>query len=242
MPTIDITLMGKGGVGKTTVTAFFAQHKLTKTKKIRAIDIDPVNASFAGFKALQVTPLNIMEAGSTKIDPRKFDDLMEALLSSKEDVVIDSGASTFLPLISYLAESGALSVLKDAGKQVRIHVVIVGGQGKGDSLTGFDAIAETLGGEAQIIVWLNEYFDPFETDGMQFEETGIYKKHQEKIAAIVTIPQRSRETFGKDISEMLSKKLTFDEAIASQAFNVMAKQRIKITKDYLCKQLDTLLT
>lgn len=242
MPTIDITLMGKGGVGKTTVTAIFAQHKLTRSEKIRAIDIDPVNASFAGFKALAVTPLNIMEDGKSNIDPRKFDDLMEILLSSEEDVVIDSGASTFLPLISYLAESGALSILKADGREVRIHVVLVGGQAKADSLTGFDAIARTLGDDAQIIVWLNEYFDPFAQDGMQFEDTGIYKKHQDRIAAIVTIPQRTRETFGKDISEMLRKKLTFDEAIASSSFNVMAKQRIKITKDYLFQQLDTLLT
>lgn len=242
MATIDITMMGKGGVGKTTVTTFFAQHKLTKTDKLLALDIDPVNASFAGFKALGVKAFNIMEEGESKIAQRKFDDLMETLIESSDDIVIDSGASTFLPLVSYLSESGALSVLEEAGKDVRIHVVIVGGQARSDSLTGLAAIAHQLGDQAKIVVWINEYFDPFSQAGEEFENTGIYKKYSDKISAIVTLPQRSRETFGKDISEMLTKKMTFDEAILSQDFNVMAKQRIKITKDYLFKQLDGLVT
>ncbi len=117
MTTIDITMMGKGGVGKTTVSAFFSQHKLTKKQKIIAIDIDPVNASFASFKALNVLAFNIVDEEQATIAPRKFDDLMEILLNAKEDVVIDSGASTFLPLLSYLLESGAITVLKDAGKE-----------------------------------------------------------------------------------------------------------------------------
>ncbi len=241
MTTIDITMMGKGGVGKTTVSAIYSQYKLTKKTSILSIDIDPVNASFASFKALKVKAFNIMDDDQGTIAPRKFDELMELLLTAEEDVVIDSGASTFLPLISYLLESGAISVLKDAGKEVRIHVVIVGGQSKLDSLTGLDAIAKTLGNEAQLVIWLNEYFEPFAQTGQHFEDTGIYKQHQDKISAIVTIPQRSRETFGRDISEMLTEKLTFDEAINSKLFNVMAKQRIKITKDYLFQQLDTLM-
>ena len=34
--------------------------------------------------------------------------------------------------------------------------------------------------------------------------------------------------------------MTFDEAIESKEFNVMAKQRIKMTKDFLFKQLEIL--
>ena len=143
-------------------------------------------------------------------------------------------------LVSYLEETKAISVLKDAGKTVLLHVVITGGQSKSDTLTGLNGIAERLGSQAPIIVWLNEYFGSFSADGNQIEDTGVYKNHKDKISSIVTIPERPAATFGKDIAEMLSKKMTFDEAISSNDFNIMAKQRIKITRDLLFKQLDGL--
>ncbi len=238
MSQIHFILQGKGGVGKTLVSAIFAQHRKSGGKKLLCLDTDPVNASFAGFKSLGVRPVRIMQ-GST-IDPRQFDELMEILLDAKDDVVVDTGASTFLPLASYLEETDAISVLMDAGKQVLLHIVVTGGQSKDDTLTGLNGIAERIGKKAPIVIWVNEYFGQFADDGIPLEMTGVYEEHKQKIFSIVTIPERPSATFGKDISEMLSKKLTFDEAIASKDFNTMAKQRIKITRDLLFKQLDGL--
>ncbi len=239
MSQVHFILQGKGGVGKTLVSAIFAQHRLNRGKEIICLDTDPVNTSFTGFKSLGVRPVRIMQ-GST-IDPRLFDDLMELLLNTESDVVIDTGASTFLPLASYLEETDAISVLMDAGKQVMLHIVVTGGQSKDDTLTGLNGIAERIGGKAPITVWVNEYFGQFAaSDGIPIEKTGVYAEHRKKIFSVLTIPERPAATFGKDISEMLSKKMTFDEAIASKDFNTMAKQRIKITRDFLFKQLDGL--
>ncbi|MCX6131884.1 MAG: conjugal transfer protein TraL [Proteobacteria bacterium] len=237
MSQIHFILQGKGGVGKTLVSAIFAQHHRSGGKKIHCLDTDPVNASFAGFKSLEVRPVHILQ-GST-IDPRQFDELMEILLNAEDDVVVDTGASTFLPLTSYLEETDAISVLMDAGKKVLLHVVVTGGQSKDDTLTGLNGIADRIGNKAPIMLWVNEYFGRFAAaDGISLEKTGVYTAHKKKILSIVTIPERPAATFGKDISEMLTKKLTFDEAIASKDFNTMAKQRIKITRDLLFKQLD----
>lgn len=238
MSQVHFILQGKGGVGKTLVSAIFAQYRRSEGRELICLDIDPVNASFTGFKTLRVQSVDIMPA--TTIDPRRFDELMELLLNSEAEVVVDSGASTFLPLVSYLEETDAISVLKEAGKSVLLHVVITGGQSKGDTLTGLEGIAERLGCAAPIVVWLNEYFGPFAADGTQFEDTGVYETYKDKISSIVTIPERPAATFGRDISEMLSKKMTFDEAIVSKDFNTMAKQRIRITRDLLFKQLDGL--
>ncbi len=239
MSQVHFILQGKGGVGKTLVSAIFAQHRLSGGKDLICLDTDPVNASFTGFKSLGVRPVRIMQ-GST-IDPRLFDDLMETLLNAEADVIVDTGASTFLPLASYLEDTDAISVLIEAGKQVMLHIVVTGGQSKDDTLTGLNGIAERLGGKAPIMLWVNEYFGQFaSSDGIPLEKNGIYAAHKEKIFSIVTIPERPAATFGKDISEMLSKKMTFDEAIASKDFNTMAKQRIKITRDLLFKQLDGL--
>lgn len=238
MPTIHFVLQGKGGVGKTFTSSILAQHKLVKSGGVTCIDCDPVNASFTGFKSLEVKPLDLMEGAS--IDPRKFDDLIEILLSAETDVVVDNGASTFLPIVSYLQESNAIRMLKEAGKEVLLHVVITGGQSMADTLTGLDGIASTLGQEAEMIVWLNEYFGPVSIDGQGFEQTGIYAKHKARILGLVTIHQRSGATFGRDVGEMLKAKLTFEEAIMSQKFNLMAKQRIKMVKDALKIQLEGL--
>lgn len=239
MSQVHFILQGKGGVGKTLVSAIFAQHRLSENKELICLDTDPVNASFAGFKRLGVRPIRIME-GST-IDPRLFDDLMELLLAAEADVVVDTGASTFLPLTSYLEETDAMTVLTEAGKQVMLHIVVTGGQSKDDTLTGLNGIAERLGEKAPITIWVNEYFGKFASqDGVPLEKTGVYEEHREKIFSVVTIPERPAATFGRDISEMLSRKMTFEEAIASKDFNTMAKQRIKITRDMLFKQLDAL--
>lgn len=239
MSQIHFILQGKGGVGKTLVSAIFAQHRKQSGRNLLCLDTDPVNASFTGFKSLMVRPIRIMQG--TVIDPRQFDYLMEILLDAGEDVVVDTGASTFLPLASYLEETDAISVLMDAGKQVLLHIVLTGGQSKDDTLTGLNGIAERLGGKAPIMLWVNEYFGQFTAgDGIPLEKTGVYGAHRDKILSIVTIPERPAATFGRDISEMLTRKLTFEEAIASKDFNTMAKQRIKLTRDLLFQQLDGL--
>lgn len=238
MSQIHFVLQGKGGVGKTFVSSIFAQHRAKDGKKPICLDTDPVNASFAGFKSLSVKPVNIMNKMS--IDPRLFDELMEILLRTDDNIIVDTGASTFLPLSSYLEDSDAISVLHDAGKSVLLHVVVTGGQSKNDTLTGLSGIAERLGHHAPIIVWINEFFGPFDADGVSIEKTGVYISNKDKIFSIVTIPERPAATFGKDIADMLSRKLTFEEAIASKDFSTMARQRIKITRDLLFTQLDGL--
>ncbi|HYX38376.1 MAG TPA: hypothetical protein VE954_35180 [Oligoflexus sp.] len=86
------------------------------------------------------------------------------------------------------------------------HIVVTGGQSKGDSLTGLNGIAVRLGGRAPIMVWVNEYFGQFAaTDGIPIEKTGVYAELGKKIFSVLTIPERPAATFGRDISEMLSK-------------------------------------
>ena len=55
----------------------------------------------------------------------------------------------------------------------------------------------------------------------------VYKRQEYKL-----------ETFGRDLREMLQDKLTFDEAIAKPELLIMVRQRLKIIKDDLFKQLE----
>ena len=89
MAKIHTTLQGKGGVGKSLIATTIAQYKVNKGQIPLCIDTDPVNASFAGFKVLNVKRLEILEGD--EINTRNFDMLIEMIAASPDDVVIDNG-------------------------------------------------------------------------------------------------------------------------------------------------------
>ncbi len=57
------------------------------------------------------------------------------------------------------------------------------------------------------------------------------------MTAIVRIPVLKGETYGRDLSDMLQRRLTFDEAIALESMTIMTRQRLKIIKGLLFGQL-----
>jgi hypothetical protein len=173
----------------------------------------------------------------SKIDERSFDSLMERLLSEEGTFVIDNGASSFVPLSNYLIENNAIKMLQNAGRNVFIHCVITGGQALLDTLAGFKALAEQTDSK-NIVIWLNEYFGTIAHNGKSFNDMRVYLDHADKVRGIVRMAKRNQDTFGKDIEEMVVRKLTFTEAIQSAEFSLMAKQRIKTVQREIFDQLN----
>lgn len=173
----------------------------------------------------------------SSIDQREFDLLMERFLKEVGTFVVDTGASTFIPLWHYILENHALDHLRQKGKRVFIHSVITGGQSLNDTLSGFEALAETMR-EKNIVVWLNEYFGPVLQDGAAFADMPVCKKHANKLHGSVAITRRTADTFGRDMEEMISRKLTFEEAVKSTDFTIMTKQRLLVVQRDLFEQLD----
>ena len=120
-----------------------------------------------------------------------------------------------------------------------VHSVVTGGQALADTLSGFNQVAETCR-DRNVVVWLNEYFGPVRQEGAAFADTAVYKKNQEKVLGSIVLVRRNQETFGRDIEEMIAAKITFDQALHSGDFSIMAKQRLRIVKDDLFEQLDAL--
>lgn len=236
MTKIHMTLQGKGGVGKSFISTTTAQYKAHKGQTPLCIDTDPVNATFAGFKALNVRRLEIMEGD--EINSRHFDALVEMIVSSKDDVVIDNGASSFVPLSHYLISNQVPMLLHEMGHKLVIHTVITGGQSLLDTVSGFSQLARQFPIEASIVVWLNPYWGPIEHDGKSFEHMKAYKDNKDRISAIIQVPTLKEETYGQDLTEMLQERLTFDETIASPDRTIMTRQRLKIVRDQLYGQLD----
>src|SRR5205807_2241376 len=232
------TLQGKGGVGKSLVAAIIAQYFQSIGAAPTCIDTDPVNQTLVNYKALNASHLPLMAENSSRVDERKFDDLMEQLLSKDGVFVVDNGSASFIPLSNYLLENDALRVLRDAGCDVFIHVIITGGQALLETLEGFRALAAASPSQ-NIVVWLNEYFGPIELDGKTFVEMKVYKEHASKVRGTIRIQERNADTFGKDIQVLAKNKLTFEEALASPDWQIMARQRIRTIQRDLFEQLDT---
>ena len=234
MASIHLILQGKGGVGKSMIAAFIAQYKLGKGKLPLCLDTDPVNASFEAYKSLKVSRLSILQ--HEEIDPRRFDQLIEQIAKAKTDVIIDNGASSFVPLSAYVLSNHVPTLLCDMGHQLIVHTVVTGGQALLDTLTGMTQLIRQFPADVPFVVWLNPYWGPIELEGKSFEQMKAYREHKDRISAIIPLPDLKKETFGRDLSDMLQAHLTFDEAIALPSLTIMARQRLSIIKKQLFEQ------
>lgn len=236
MAKIHITMQGKGGVGKSFVSATTAQYKHHKEQTPLCIDTDPINATFHGFKALNVERLDIMEGD--EINPRHFDTLIEKIAASKQDIIIDNGASSFVPLSHYIISNQVPALLQGMGHELIVHSVITGGQALFDTITGFIHLVNQLPEDIRFVVWLNPYWGRIEHEGKPFEQLKVYKENKDRVAALINIPDLKEETFGRDLTDMLQQKMTFNEVIACPERNIMTKQRLKLIRDQLFGQID----
>lgn len=235
MATIHMILQGKGGVGKSVAAAFLAQFKLAQGQLVSCIDTDPVNKTFHAYRALPVQLLEIMEAAD--INPRSFDALIEMIAAAKGDVIIDNGASSFVALSHFLVSNMVPELLREMGHDLIVHTVVTGGQALMDTISGFSQLIRQFPSEAYFVVWLNPYWGPIELDGKSFEQMRAYSDNKERVLALVQIPALKKETYGRDLSDMLQERLTFDEAIAMSAKTIMTRQRLKIIKGHVYGQL-----
>lgn len=233
--TINIIAQGKGGVGKTFVSTQIAQFYLDSEKESLNIDTDPVNSTFASFEKLNVKHIDLLL--DNNINPRKFDEMMELIFESEKDVVIDNGASSFIPLLAYFIENNVFEIFKDMGAEINFHTIIMGGQSLQDTLNGLHQISERIPDYVNLIVWLNEYNGQIEMDGKGFESFKLYKQLQDRIQQLIFVEQRTRETFGEDVKKMLEAKKTYSEILSGKEFGLMQRQRIKTVQKSIYDQL-----
>lgn len=227
---IHFILQGKGGIGKSMISATLAQYIQSKGGKAKCYDLDQENPTFSQYKALNVTHINVMDADRL-VDPKKFDGLMGELLElENEEVVIDTGANTFSNLLAYLLENEVFQMLEDAGQKVFVHSIVGGGDNLRDTTIGFDSVAKGMQSE-NVVLWLNEHFGPVTSDGTPsgapFVETKVFKAHADKIRGGIYLRKKNDKTFGDDVRRMNVKRLTIDEIESSPDFAVMERSRLK---------------
>jgi len=237
-PTVHLVLQGKGGIGKSVVASWLTEFLTARGQKVCAIDADPVNRSLGQYKALGVEKLDLMNQDGL-IERCRFDRLVDRFATEDTVFVVDSGATAFLPFWTYIVEADMIRVLREAGRNVYVHVPISGGEMLNDTLLGFKTLA-TGAGDKSLVLWINEYFGPVAREGKAFNQMQVYLDHEAKVLASVGIPQRSPDTFGLTIRWMRERKMTFQEAIDSPEFTLIQRSRLHIVRRELFEQLEAL--
>lgn len=235
--TVHFILQGKGGIGKTLVSTILAQWLAGKDEKpLRCFDTDQENATFSRYKAMNVKHVPVM-TDNRMIDPKRFDSLMIDILEEVGNCVVDNGANTFSPLMAYLLENDCFALLEESGRKVYIHVIVGGGDTLHDTAMGFVSTAKST--NVPLVLWENEHFGLLQSaSGKQFTESATYADNAGRVVGRVVLSQRNADTFGADLKKMNIARLTADEVRASEKFNVMEKQRIKVVFRDLFDQLD----
>ncbi|WP_419600290.1 conjugal transfer protein TraL [Thiolapillus sp.] len=236
MAKVHLVLQGKGGVGKSVIAALIAQYKTNKGQTPVCVDTDPVNATFEGYQSLNVKRLNILE--EDEINTRNFDALVELIATSEDDVIIDNGASSFVPLSHYLISNEVPALLQEMGHEMVVHTVIAGSQSLLDTINGFSQLVSQFPAESLFVVWLNPYWGPIEHQGKTFEKMKAYTNNKARVTAIIDMPKLKDETYGRDFAKMLENRKTFAEALEDSSLSIMTRQRLKIVRSQVFGLLD----
>lgn len=226
-------MMGKGGVGKSMSASLLAQCLLKMGRNLFCADTDPTNMTFSHYKALNVQHFNISDE-QLRVDTRKFDDLITKIASFEGDCVVDTGASSFLPLMNYLHENKMIDLLESTGRRVVLHTPLVGGQAIDETIRGLQTILEFF--SAPVVVWVNEYFGNVQKDGVSFKETSLYKDAKKRLLGVVFLQELNPDTSGQDVANMTKKYLTFDEVLDSPETDLPTRHRLGIVRKSIFDQ------
>jgi hypothetical protein len=231
---VHFNLQAKGGIGKTYTSALLSQWiEEVAPGTMDGFDADQENASFYAYKGLRVKPVDVMRKDRT-IDRKMFDQMLLEIFESKANIVVDTGANTFSPLMSYLLESDFFNMLMQSGKNVYIHAIVGGGDNLKDTAAGFVSLArQTI---CPMVLWLNE--NAAWGDTGNFVESETFTKHADNVKGVILLQGRNSDTFGDDIRRMNKERLTLKEIMASPKFNMLERSRLNTVVRDVFNKLD----
>ncbi|QCE35281.1 conjugal transfer protein TraL [Acetobacteraceae bacterium] len=249
MKAIHFILQGKGGVGKSFISTMLAQYLLEANIPITCLDTDPVNSTFQYFKKLSVRHEKITNEHNViddfLIQKLALDILktMETAKANNLQIIVDNGATSFLPINNFLANSEAFSVFHEAGNEVFVHTILTGGAGMIDTFQGLEHLLKTFLENCKLVVWENPYFGKIESNGMGFEDTTLYSENKDKILGIIKLP--TWDTLSAyTIEKIMNAHLTFSEVNTlwkegeKEGFDIFTAQRAKNIKKKIFTQID----
>lgn len=232
--TVQFVEQSKGGAGKTVVACILGQYFKEKMDVTYFYDTDANNKTFAGFKALDVERLNVLD-GDSLVDQSKFDALLEKLATVDNVALTDTGSGEFLAIVNYMTSTEVVPILEDAGKEVIFNVPITFDQSEKDTFTCLSILLGNFP-TAKFIVWKNEHHGE---DKGNIDFKSLVKKCP-NIIGFVEMPKLNEKLNGKDFQNMLLEKITFDEYTNDPNNMIGNRTRMKRLKQHYFEQLDNI--
>lgn len=236
MSRIHLVMQGKGGVGKSLLAFYIALYLRHRTGKCLVFDTDPLNQTLARTTALDARVLKLLADDHITIMKNAFDEMIESCEALDANVVIDVGASSFVPMLEYCAKNGVYDLWQSMGHGCVLHSIITGKDFR-DTCKMFGVVMEKTGRIPSVssIVWLNPFAGPVEKDGMGFDETSVYRENKDHIKAVLPMPAFTDETMHHDFLALMEAGKTFDEFINDPANRLMSRQRVRMMQDEVYK-------
>jgi len=244
---INIVMTGKGGVGKSFVAQLLGQFFLHyKSIQTSTSDSDPVNSSTFRVKGLNPEYIEIME--NNTILQANFDQVIQSFVENEEiTFVLDTGASTYVPLMQYFHDNDLVDFFSELGRPVYLHTIIMAGQELPDTLNGCKSLCDMVKGtNVKVVAWINELKGTpiVDVKGVPTHliETPFFNQFSDSLGGVVVIKDRKSDAFTSDIKSLTSKNLTLAEAKESGEFNVMQKTRLNKVFKEVYEQLEDIYT
>ena len=249
MRNVHFIMQAKGGVGKSFIAIIFAQYLLEHKSDILFADVDPSNQTFSQVEALPVQYIRLMSDNDRQVDISKLDSLYETILLAPGDVLIDSGASSYIQLFTYLGTDYGLKFFNEDNCRVIIHVPVVGGEARNVCMEKLYEMVKAFSG-AEFVLWLNNYpYKVFKgSDNDMLEKDPYFIKCKDRIKAIVTMPEFPEDTFGRALKLLMDNRKTFSEVLdpsravylGNNPVTSLQRMRLKIIKQKLWESLSVL--
>ena len=152
---INIVLSSKGGVGKTVIATFLYEYLIAKKKqKTVILNTDTSNKDLQESTWYRSVFVDFKD-DSGVITPKKLTELTEKF--GTKNLVIDVGANSYYPWITFLSQMDGVAELELFGAKVILHVVLVGGTQFGETVKCLQEICN-LKLPVEIVVHLNNVF------------------------------------------------------------------------------------
>lgn len=234
MRKLHMAVGDKGGIGKSFVAALMAQYIIDNVidAKLVCLDLDMKNHTFSRYEVLGAELIDVRTDGD--IDRSKFDILINRIAMSDDDTIIiaDVGGNVYVPMTDYMKVNEVYEMIMNMGVEIILHVPIVGGGDLFPTLQTLDEIMMDTPDDVMVSVWINQKNGKVEYEGKVFEESSRYEDYHKRIRSLTYIPLW-RPDMQFNVAEMLEGSLTFEQAITTDTFDLMARQRLTMAKRYL---------
>lgn len=237
-----MTLCGKGGVGKSVVARLLAEYLTSRGEAPLAFDADPLNTNFASVETFGAEKVQLFDKAH-RINAKLFDAMVVKIYGSDRSVVIDTGASSYVPLFNYMQELKFARGLKQWDFDLMLHVIIAGGPALPFTMTNLTEVCRTFGGTAGITVWLNHYWEEIAHNDKPFTELPVFKTNQSSINGLLEIERMAADTSADDFAEFLKRNISFEQALdrTSSPFNIVEQSRLFNIRETIFEGMDAVL-